>query len=449
MRGDRSRVREGGYVTVAVALLLFPALMMASLVLDLGFAGFLQKRMQSASDLAAREGPRGWRGSPSQGAWCADVADPACDPAARAAAWDAGRRARASASVATLHEPGEAGAPRVGPPRVPTLELGGGLSLSDPTVLALIDGEEAVYAEAAPLAVNSGDAPEGDLVGGRFVGRGTPAVVSCHDANVLEPFGENCRYERTDFVPSSAALGANRSFLARLRMTGEESVGGVSQAAVAVPVLFGRLVGTPGDPSAPPLRTRGLRVRAVAIGDARPALAAAPPVAGTAGVANFSVDVALWRTLPVDSPLPVVDEPSTGILTVGGVVGGGRVVASPLPVRLALGSPAAPIPGIVDPPAEGESATRWIPLHRLAVDGVERIVGFGVATLEPGTPPLLTKLTARVGASGVAAAPDLRETLAGLASAVINDLFAEYREARACDATDTGLGLVCAGVLVR
>ena len=434
---------------IAVALMLFPILIIASLVLDLGFAGFLQSRLQTASDLAAREGPRGWRGPPTQSAWCSDVADPSCDPAVQATAWDTNRRNVARSQVAALHAPGAAGAPRVGAPRVATLTLGGDLSLPDPSALALINGEAPTFGGASPLATNSGDAPDGDLVGGRFLGRGATPVVSCHDPDVLEAFGENCAYERSDFAPSSTSPGENRAFLARLRMTGEDATPGVSQPEIALPVLFGRFVGTPGDPSAPPLRTRGLRVRSVAIADARPALAAAAPTPGGQGVANFGVDVAVWRTLSPDVAVPISEDPATGLLTLASVTAGGRVLATPDAVGLALGAAALAVPGSVVQPEPGAPTTRYVPLYRVALDGVERTIGFGVADLAPGTPPLLTKRRSRVEAQGLSAAPDLQQTLGTLASAVIDDLFAEYREARACDPADDALALACAGVLVR
>ena len=47
------------------------------------------------------------------------------------------------------------------------------------------------------------------------------------------------------------------------------------------------------------------------------------------------------------------------------------------------------------------------------------------------------------------ATPDLREALGPLPSPVIDDLFTEYREARACNPADAALALVCAAVLVR
>ena len=436
-------------MTIAVALMMLPILMIATLVLDLGSAGLLQTRMQTATDLAAREGPLGWRGAPADLAWCADAVAPGCDPATQATAWDANRRAAAIGQIASLHAPGAAGAPRVGAPTVPTLALGGGLSLPDPSALALVTGSVDVFAGAAPIVANAGDAPDGDLVGGRFVGRGTPAVPSCLDPNVFEPFGENCLYERSDFLASSASPGDNRSFLVRLRMTGEASQAGVAQPGISVPVLFGRFVGTPGDPAAPPLRTQGLRIRSTSIGDARPALAAAAPTGAGAGTANFGVDLAVWSTLVPDAPAAITEDPATGTLGIGGTAAAGRVLSTPVAAGFSLGAAAAPVAGVVAQPGPGTSTVRYVPLYRAALDGVPRIVGFGVADLEAGAPPRLVKRRARIEANGLTATPDLRASLAGLASPVIDDLFAEYRLASACDPADGGLALVCAGVLVR
>lgn len=51
--------RQGGYVLVLVAMLLFGLFAMAALVIDLGFARVAQRQMQTASDAAALEGLRG------------------------------------------------------------------------------------------------------------------------------------------------------------------------------------------------------------------------------------------------------------------------------------------------------------------------------------------------------------------------------------------------------
>ena len=54
-----ARVRQGGYVMVLLAMLLFGLMAMAALVIDIGFARLAQRQMQSAADTAALEGLRG------------------------------------------------------------------------------------------------------------------------------------------------------------------------------------------------------------------------------------------------------------------------------------------------------------------------------------------------------------------------------------------------------
>ncbi len=440
--------RERGFAIVLFALWLLPAALLAALVLDLGLAGAWQGRLQMAAELAVRDAARGWRGDPGAESWCDDAPEPDCDPLLRARAWDQARRGAASARVAALFAEGSEAAPRQGPPRLATLALGGGRDLSDPSLLALLTGVEPVLDDEQPLAANLEDRADGDLVGGRFLGRGGPNVGSCGDPARPEPFGENCRYERADFAPRAPGQPDNRSLLLRLRLTGEDPVPGIRQPDRAVPVLFGRLAGSVGESDGPALRARGLRVRATSIADARPALVAGPPAAGGPGVANFAVDVDLWRSLPVGIPARI-DVGADGVLAIGGSPGAGRLLATPVAVWTALGSVALPVSGVLEQPAPGASPARWIPLFRAALDGIPRVVAFGVADFVGDPVPALTKRPTRVGEANLAATGDLRPALADLAPPVVDDLLAEVRLARACDPADVDLALACAPVLVR
>ncbi len=442
MSDHRTDRRRGGYALLGFALLTLSLLGFAALVIDLGAADTAQSRLEAAAELAALEGPRGWR-SPTDPAWCVGSSDPECDGAGQFAAWDAERRTRASARVGALFASGDGGPPRVGP--LETTRLGPVGSLGDASLSTRIAAPAAVGAgpprgpgdprieSANPLAPNADDLPQGDLVAGTFLGVSTTRVESCVDPGVFEAFGENCRYERADFVPESEVAGDRRSFLARLRLTGEGGEGGVANPDERLTVLFGRLADEG-------LRQNGVGTRATAISDARAALAAGPPADGLPGVAGVAFDLEWWASLPVDdTPITLTVTPDDGfVLQEGDPVG--RVLGLPRATFVGdLVVAGAPLPG-----ADGEA---FVPLYRI-VGGGERVTAFGRASIS--SPGGASTFTLRKWPSAVAAAHASAVAtigLRGLGDELVNDLFMDYRDAT-CDAADP-VGRVCAAVLVR
>jgi len=440
-----SRRRQDGYALLGFALLTLPLLAFAALVIDLGAGDTVQGRLEAAADAAALEGPRGWRGNATDPSWCDGSADPACDPAAVFAAWDAERRARASAIVGFLFAAGGAATPRVGP--VATAGLALDPERSDPSLSARVTapgatgpgpprgpGEPRLEA-ADPLEPNPEDRPQGDLVAGTYTGPTTARVVNCADPALLETFGENCRYERSDFTPGAEDPPTRRAFLARLRLTGEAPEPGVSAPDARLAVLFGRLADTG-------LRQNGLAVRAAAIADARPALAVgrSDPAVGP-GAAGVAFDVAAWPGLPEDT-LVTLNVVGGTIITPGGSAVG-RVLAG-APRAVLVGEPAPTSASLGE--ASGEA---FVPLYRAVVGGVgERVVAFAraevTASAGAATFTLRRRSSAVVPANASAAAT---AGLAGLPDPAVADLFREYR-AGTCEPGDP-LGLVCAPVLVR
>jgi len=458
---SRRRRGEQGVVLLLVALLLLPFLALAAVLVDVGIADLARERMQIAADAGALEGARGWR-APDDASWCADPPAPpapGCEPAAAFAAWDAVRRERASAAAGAVFAPAAPGAPRAGPIRVPEVTpIGEERGLTDPTALAELGSAPGLRLSApGPLAANPEDRPEGDLVAGRFLGRGGPPVPSCPDPAVAEPFGENCRYERSDFVARGVDPGVGgRDLLVRLRLTGEAAVSGVARPEPTVPALFGRLVGVAGDPAAPPLRQRGVAVRATAIASARPALVAGAwvPDSGVIGAGNVGLAVAppdappgFWRSLDPETPVSLGVDPD-GALRGPGEQVVGQVIAPGagwLAVGQAVRSVAA-APVRLDP--EG-----LVALYRADPQGTARIVAFGRARLvvDPSDPErrLLVKRRAAVVAGNAAvASPAHAPVLAGLPPAVVEDVFRERSLPGACDGAG-GLEPVCAAGIAR
>jgi len=437
--------RQGGYVLVGFALLTLPLLAFAALVIDIGAAGTTQARMETAAEAAALEGPAGWRAA-TDPAWCEGVAAP-CDPADRFDAWDAARRARASVRVGALFAAGDVGDPRVGP--IGTVGLATDPTLSDPSLSTLVVAPAAPPSgppvgpgdprlEAAdPLARNLGDAASGDVVAGDFTGPTLDRVTSCADPGVLEAYGENCLYQRTDFTPGAEGAETRRAFLARLRATGEATEAGVSAPDETLSVLFGRLADTG-------LRQNGVAVRATAIADARPALAAGRPTGALPGAAGVAFDLGWWQGIPAEqagAPEPIALT-VVGASIFQGAAEVGRVLGAPRAVF--VGEPVATAGALGD--AAGEA---FVPLYRFVPSaGGERVVAFGraVVTATVGSPDVVVrKWPSAVAGANVSAVATAG--LRGLAAEVVSDLFQEYRGGT-CDSGDP-VGRVCAPVLVR
>lgn len=442
--------RQGGYALLGFALLTLPLLAFAALVIDLGVGDSAQGRLETAAEVAALEGPRGWRGNPTDLAWCENDPNPSCDPSAVFDAWDAARRARASLRVGALFAAGDAATARVGPIATAALALDpSGLGLGDPSLSTQITAPAATGAGPPvgpgdprlefpdPLAPNLFDEARGDLVGGTFTGPTRARVTSCVDPARLETFGENCNYERADFTPGVDAPPNRRAFLARLRLTGEAPEAGISAPDGTLAVLFGRLTDEG-------LRQRGLAVRATAIADARPALAVGrpDPVVGP-GAAAVAFDVGAWQGLSTDTATTLSLVGST-IFAPDGTTVVGRVLAG-APRAVFAGEEVEEGGALLD--AAGEA---FVPLYRAVVGAVrERVVAFGRAEIiatAGATTFTLQRRTSAVAPANASAVITLG--LATLSDDAVRDLFFEYRNATCAPETDE-LGLVCAPVVVR
>ena len=345
---------------VGVSLVVFGLFALVAAVVEAGAARAAQAKLQDAVDLAAREGLR-----------ARDLAD--VDP-------DLVRRAVASDLVRLTFD----GDLDLGTAD-PDLQLGAGgiVPLDD---LAGVGGaggfEPATIGRYVPApALNAGNEGHGDLVAGTFV-PGAPA-------------GETAAYERLDFLVAGpgAAAGAT-AFLARARRTtdalGLDAVPGVSTSGPPLPYLFG--LGTTSQPvagsgTAYDPRRDGITVRATAIADARPALAASlgPDGAGLLELGSSTVDggtlaVALdavaWSALAAGDPLAF--EASAGQLL---QVGTGAVVGSVVAVAgLAEVGDVLPVTaGLAPSAADALASTRPRPvlLARTEAPGSVRVVALG------------------------------------------------------------------------
>lgn len=267
--------REGsrrGTVLLQTVLLLFGMMGLAALVIDLGLARHAQLTMQVAADAGALEGLRG--------------RDPfAVNPTDS----DLDRRNAASRAVGLVFDEDAdltTAADRILLGAGPTYSTGVAGS-ADPQGGLLVGGGP--YLPAPEL--NTTNAPFGDLVGGSFT-----AVDPLNPGNP-NWHAENALYLRADFLPASSAEGPTASaFLARLRRTNNrlliDSLPGVSSSGPALPYLFG--LGThisAADPEVYDPRRDGITVRATAIADARPVLAAATQRDGLEGLLPIGLDL--------------------------------------------------------------------------------------------------------------------------------------------------------------
>lgn len=427
---------QRGVALIGFALALLALLALAALVIDLGAADAIGARLESVTDAAALEGPAGWR-DPDDPTWCVLLGDPDCDPRAAWALWDAGRRRRANVRAAQVLGLGATEQPRVGPIRAARLVYDP--ALGDPSLRALIvDPAAPRLGEDPVLFSNPGDAAIGDMVGGTWLGATPTLVPVCGFDGRFEAFDENCRYERADFVAGEFLPEGEgrRAFLARVRLTDEETVPEVASAGGRLAVLFGRLTDSR-------LRQRGVAVRATSIADARPALVAgrAGAVDGLPGAAPVAVDAAFWEGVALDGEIVVA-------------VAGGTLFAGGVPVGRVLPPPAQPrfVGDVVLADAAAglavDGSVAYLGLYRPAPDGAERITAFAFATLSPGAGAeeiVIRKLRGGVATGNASAASALGLRLGD--AAVIDSVFQDYRRADCTDADP--LALVCVAVLVR
>lgn len=342
-----------GAVLVEVTLLLFGILAVAALTIDLGIAFVVQGSMQCATDAAALEGVR----------WSDEVED-------------AARRDRAATLIGVMFDDDLAPDPDDPDPyglgAGPILGVIGGvtpgsaqLDLSGPTVYK-------PNAEGTPIESNPANLPHGDLVVGEV------------DADPLVSHAESAAYFREDFAPADDG-GA---FLVRMRRSHDplllDRQPGVSSSGPSLPLLFGRgaLVGA-AEGADYDVRRDGLTVRATSIAVRRRALRiavpadASPEVLARLGVlplAPLAIRVAAWESL-VEGAAMTLDASAF-------VVGGERFPAEDRGARVDfVGEAVAALPAVSTGIAGGDAVVPVI--ADVEADGVERVVGFGVATLPP------------------------------------------------------------------
>lgn len=435
MAKSPSTRNQGGVALVGFAFALIPLLALVGLLVDVGTAGYISGRLEAVADVAALEGPAGWR-SPDDPAWCIEIGVPGCDPTLAWADWNADRRVRANVIAARSLGIGDTLNLRVRAITAPRLTADE--SLDDPSLRTNIAADPLTTRLDSPQVFlpNAGDAAAGDLVGGTWLGTTPTLVASCVSDSRFEAFDENCRYERADFVPGELLAPADdrRAFLARLRFTGETPIDDVASNSGALSVLFGRLTDTG-------LRQNGIAVRSTAIADARPALAAgrAGAVPGLPGAAPVVIDAAFWATVPLDTETTFQVAGDT--LFVGGTAVG-RILANPNGV-VYLGD--AVVSGLVLPPLDGSFA--YLGLYRTAADAIDRVTGFANVTLaeSAGGDIVITKLRSSVASGNSSAVAGYG--LAGLDAAVAESVFQDYRQS-SCLADDL-MATVCVAVLVR
>ncbi|MEM7516550.1 MAG: hypothetical protein AAF368_06480, partial [Planctomycetota bacterium] len=266
---NQRSLSEGG-ILVQAAILLFGLMATAAVIVDLGIARVTQGNMQVAADSASLAGLRNrdaFGGSPAQ----ADLA----------------RRAVASRTAASLFDEDlDSSTANV------ALILGAGPTI-DTGVRGVSDPAGGLLTTSGPyvpsLQLNGAtNVTEGDLVAGSF----SP------NRGFADWHNESAGYLRTDFASAAATDAPSApAFLARLRRThGREGLDrqpGISSAGPSLPFLFG--LGSPlGATNAEVYDPRrdGITVRATAIADARPALAAGIARAGLAGVISVGTDAA-------------------------------------------------------------------------------------------------------------------------------------------------------------
>jgi hypothetical protein len=345
-----------GNVLAFFAFIVFAALAIAGLVVDLGVARLTQMQMQTAADSAALDGlrfrddlPAAWRPNgttpPNLPPALTDQVGPQpntpYDPTNPAwQAWiDGARRFAASNLVAVTFDddlnPANGDLQKFGAGPVasvtntigdPSLQAGGMITL--PT-----DGPP-VYKPS--LQPNSSNLPDGDLVSGAF------GWNASYDAPAATA-DESSDYSRRDFTPGSVTGTATQTgFLARLRRSNEDfsAATGTASNGPALPFLFGRGSMLARSSSTGGLTIEsGITVRATAIAAAgtiplRPQAGTTPTTSvghvlsvgavdstnGIRGVAPFGLTATYWASLNNaangnNGTDTVTVNPATGVMT--------------------------------------------------------------------------------------------------------------------------------------
>lgn len=333
---------ERGVILVQFGLLAVAILAVGALTVDLGLAFLVQVRQQSAVDAASIEG-LGFR----------DLEG------------DLGRRVRAREMLRRHFDPG--GDPNWRSGDGPRLTLANGSEDLNAHADLVFDPNDPV--ETPALELNQENIVHGDLVAGDYL----------QGVNDHREFRD---YLRSDFVaaPDADRAAVASGFLARTRRAAGEldRVPGVSSAGTPVPFLFGMGSAIQETEDYDPRRD-GLTVRAAAISETRRALVASG-VPGEIELLGFGFVSGFadrgWEALD----LPVILEIGVdGALTDsegrvwGQFLGGGDAegrVADRVGEEVIRTLPVVP-----------SAATGILPVYQ-SVGGADRIIGFGLVTIE-------------------------------------------------------------------
>jgi len=324
-------------VLVQVAFVVFALSAMLSLVIDLGYAHLTQGQMQSAADAAAIEGIR--------------QRDAVPNPAAA----DAARREAVNTVVGWTFDDNfdptdgdvdyQFGAG-------PIIDLTEGATSLHGLQMSSVP-EQHVY--KPNLQANPGNAPEGDMVSGRFCYSADPlpsesVAYEMQDTVCGQPQLGAGTYTRNDFNPGGANPNA---FLVRLRRSNEyQDLEGrtdpdVGSSGPSLPLTFGKATTIHGDDPAATYSVRrdGLTVRATAIAETRPALHLGVPQAGQLAIAPFVIrDTCLQSPTGAPIAVPVSINPTNGVMTRNGPGAPPGCGPADGPAGWFIANPAAPVP---------------------------------------------------------------------------------------------------------
>ncbi len=408
-RGQRNppsrRRQQAGYALVLVVLLLFGLMGLAALVIDVGFARLAQRQMQTAVDAAALEGLRFRDEIPEHIAEMIEDAGGDAPPEGDRSdpAWrEYARRWLASRMVNETFEdyidPNTGEQIRYG--AGPEIEFEGGFGPEELAAGQTVKLDR-LGVWTPSLQLNSRNHHYGDVVAGKYdydpLQEGVPAEL---------PGRETQDYQVTGFEPKPEGtppqeLADAPALLVRLRRTnnfsGWDEEHGVSSHGPTLPFMFARgaLIGKVPDAQYSP-RENGITVRALAIAEARPAVAvgvarsrALGDQFDLLGAELLAVRTSVWNSLPRDDGDPSSDQ--SEVVSVDGVdVGSVAVALRYIGERVTL----------TDQPI---SAKGYLPIFH-EVNGVDRVVGFGFAdvVLESPTEVRLKKLVTESSLGAIA-----------------------------------------------
>ena len=395
---------------VQVALFIFAMSAMLSLIIDIGYAHITQGQMQSAADSAAIEGIR--------------QRDAMGDPARREAV-----NTVVGWTFDDNFDPTDGDADyQFG--AGPIIDLTEGATSLHGMQMSSVPAQH-VY--KPNLQANPGNAPEGDMVSGRFCYSADPlpsesVAYEMQDTVCGQPQLGAGTYTRNDFNPGGANPNA---FLVRLRRSNEyQDLEGrtdpdVGSSGPSLPLTFGKATTIHGDDPAATYSVRrdGLTVRATAIAETRPALHLGVPQLGQPPIAPFVIaDSCVGNVIGVS--FIVSANPTTGVMTRPGITGPcGRLVAS-------AGAPRTVgqmVPLVLPPPCQPQNfpMLSYSPVSSQMSTGPDRIIGFARVTWTRACPPApptitITRMPSIVAPSNATAM--LPAGFAGVPAAVLPEL---------------------------